>query len=77
MNKIELYNDDCILAFKKIRKNSIDLLITDPPYNLGNFMMERDTNLAKMRDNFFATAGWDNMTYIDWKKAMDNFFLKS
>ena len=38
---------------KKIPTSSIDLIITDPPYNLGKFMEERDTNLVKMRDNFF------------------------
>lgn len=31
---------------------SISLIVTDPPYNLGNFMKNRDTNLSKMRDNF-------------------------
>ena len=48
----KLYNEDCIVAMKKIDTNSIDLIITDPPYNLGNFMRNRDTNLSKMRDNF-------------------------
>ena len=37
---------------EKIDTNSIDLIITDPPYNLGNFMRNHDTNLSKMRDNF-------------------------
>lgn len=52
MAEITLYNQDCIAAMKQIDAESIDLIVTDPPYNLGNFMKKRDTNLKKMRDNF-------------------------
>ena len=34
-NLIELINDDAISHMKKIASNSIDLIIADPPYNLG------------------------------------------
>ena len=34
MNK--LYLDDCFNSFKKINDSSIDIIITSPPYNLGN-----------------------------------------
>lgn len=71
---ITLYNEDCLQALKKLPRQSIDLILTDPPYNLGNFMIERDTNLSKMRDNFFANAGWDNMDFKEWSKAMEKFF---
>jgi len=74
MAEIKLYNQDCIEAVKQIDDNSVDLIITDPPYNLGNFMKDRDTNLSKMRDNFFATAGWDNMEFDEWTKSMDAIF---
>ncbi|EDZ58023.1 MULTISPECIES: DNA-methyltransferase [Bacillus] len=72
-----LYNDDCIKSMKKIETNKIDLIVTDPPYNLGNFMRNRDTNLKKMRENFFATAGWDDMEFDEWKDSMDSFFEES
>ena len=52
MINTELHNGDCLEYMKKIPASSIDLIITDPPYNLGKFMEERDTNLVKMRDNF-------------------------
>ena len=52
MPQIRLYNSDCIEAMKNIKDHTIDLIVTDPPYNLGNFMKNRDTNLSKMRDNF-------------------------
>lgn len=77
MSIVNLYNDNCIEAMKKIEDDSIDLIVTDPPYNLGNFMKDRDTNLKKMRDNFFADAGWDNMEFDEWLDSMDDFFESS
>lgn len=32
MSKIEIFNEDCYQAIKKIPDKSIDLIITDPPY---------------------------------------------
>lgn len=77
MSEITLYNDDCILAMKNLVDDSVNLIVTDPPYNLGNFMKNRDTNLSKMRDNFFGTAGWDDMSFDEWVKSMDDFFASS
>lgn len=74
MAEIKLYNNDCIAAMQNLEESSIDLIVTDPPYNLGNFMKSRDTNLNKMRDNFFGTAGWDNMDFDEWTESMDHFF---
>ncbi|HFI0541888.1 DNA-methyltransferase [Streptococcus suis] len=62
---------------KNINSGSVDLILTDPPYNLGVFMKNRDTNLHKMRDNFFGAAGWDDMEYDDWIESMDSFFNES
>ena len=33
LNKI--YNEDCISGMKKIKNNSVDIIICDPPYNIG------------------------------------------
>jgi len=33
LNKI--YNEDCILGMKKIKNESVDIIICDPPYNIG------------------------------------------
>ena len=74
MAEIKLYNQDCMEAMKGIQTDSINLIVTDPPYNLGNFMKNRDTNLKKMRDNFFGSAGWDDMEYDVWVESMDDFF---
>ena len=53
MAEIKLYNQNCMEAMKGIQTDSINLIVTDPPYNVGNFMKNRDTNLKKMRDNFW------------------------
>ena len=68
------YNEDCVRAMQKLPAASIDLILTDPPYNLGKFMKNRDTNLKKMRDNYFGAAGWDDLEFSDWETAMDGFF---
>ncbi len=74
---VRLYNEDCLQAMKKIEDQSVDLLLTDPPYNLGLFMKNRDTNLKKMRDNFFGDAGWDDLAYDEWVQSMDSFFSEA
>ncbi len=72
--KVQLYNEDCLAAMKKLDDNSVELILTDPPYNLGLFMKDRDTNLKKMRDNFFGDAGWDDLPYDEWSQSMNAFF---
>lgn len=76
-NFVTLINGDCLEALKNIQDNTVDLILTDPPYNLGNFMRERQTNLKKMRDNFFGAAGWDDLKYDEWVQVMDQFFKEA
>lgn len=71
-----LYNESCMDAMKRIETDSIDLVLTDPPYNLGLFMKKRATNLKTMRDNFFGAAGWDNLEFDEWEKDMDAMFAE-
>src|SRR5699024_2707903 len=62
---------------KCIEDNSVDLIIMNTPYNLWNFMKYRDTSLKKMRDNFFGSEGWDDLSFEEWEESMDNFFEES
>ena len=71
---VSLINSDCLTALKDIPTQSVDLILTDPPYNLGLFMQNRDTNLKKMRDNFFGVAVWVNLDYEFWKVSLEIFF---
>lgn len=73
-DEIRLINGDCLLSMDLIPDDSVDLLLTDPPYNLGLFMQQRSTNLKQMRDNYFGAAGWDNLSPQDWEESMDAFF---
>lgn len=68
-----IVNGDCLEVLKTIQDESVDCILTDPPYNLGLFMHNRNTNLAKMRDNQFAYAGWDNIEYEEWCSNMREF----
>lgn len=68
-----IFNADCIDSLKKLPDNSVDLILTDPPYNLGLFMHKRGTNLQKMRENHFAYSGWDDLEFDKWKEEMDRF----
>ncbi|MGC6406260.1 DNA methyltransferase, partial [Bisgaard Taxon 45] len=70
-------NVDCIQGMKTLEEHSIDFILTDPPYNLGLFMNERQTNLEKMRKNSFYAAGWDNLNNEEWLNYMDVFFEQS
>ena len=72
--KITLINDDAQVALKQIQENSIDLIVTDPPYNLGLFMKDRDTNLKAMRPNHFSGKNWDQLSEKVWKTNMEKFF---
>jgi site-specific DNA-methyltransferase (adenine-specific) len=71
---IKFYNQNCLDVLKEIEDESVDLILTDPPYNLGNFMRDRQTNLKKMRENFFGDAGWDDMEFEEWTESMHAFF---
>lgn len=72
LNKI--YNCDCLLGMQNIPNNSIDCVITDPPYNLGNLIKNRGYHIQAMRNNSLANADWDNSSAEDWLFLMDNVF---
>jgi len=76
-NEILLFNTNCLEVLKGLESDSVDLILTDPPYNLGNFMRDRQTNLKKMRENFFGDAGWDDLEFDEWKKQIDDFFKEA
>ncbi len=68
---------DCEKLMGTIEDKSVDLILTDPPFNLGSFMRKRGTNLVKMRENQFSYAGWDDLEYDEWVSKMDAFFKHS
>lgn len=52
---MNLYNNDCLEVLKTLPENSIDSIVTDPPYGLDEFMGKK----------------WDHLPSIDiWKEAL-------
>lgn len=68
LNKI--YCMDCLEGLKKIPDNSVDLILTDPPYNIGD--KNKRTKVGnKIVSNFEAWGEWDNYE----KEQYDNFII--
>ena len=74
LSKLDL--GDCLNLIKQLPDKSIDLILTDPPYNLGLFMHKRGTNIKGMRNNHFAYSGWDNLEFSQWTLVMKEFLLQ-
>ena len=36
-NDISLYNEDCMEVLKRLQDNSVDLIVTDPPYLIEKY----------------------------------------
>ncbi len=47
----DIYCGDCLVVMKEIDDNSIDLIITSPPYNLGNNHHTGDNKIETYEDN--------------------------
>lgn len=83
-NTFEKIEDDCFIAngdsvsvMQKMKEKSIDLILTDPPYNLGKFMQDRATNMGKLRKNHFSATDWDHLNNSEWMTKMDQFLKLS
>lgn len=52
-NKIQLHNGDCLEFMKTLEDNSIDLILTDPPYGTLNFTKPKWDNVINIEEMFF------------------------
>ena len=59
-SNIQLYQGDCLEVMKNIPDKSVDLVLTDPPYNIA-------------RDNNFNTMGRAGIDFGEWDKGADLF----
>lgn len=57
---IDLHLGDCLEVMKQIPDKSVDLVLTDPPYNIA-------------RDNNFSTMGRAGIDFGEWDKGFDLF----
>ena len=44
IEKNKIYNEDCLITMSRIEDNSIDLIVTSPPYNKGYWSSNRNLN---------------------------------
>lgn len=56
----ELYQGDCLGVMKNMLDNSVDMVLTDPPYNIA-------------RKNNFKTMGRSGIDFGEWDKNVDLF----
>ena len=57
---INLIQGDCLEKMKDIESGSVDMILTDPPYNIA-------------RDNNFHTMGRSGIDFGKWDKNADLF----
>jgi len=57
---IKLIKGDCLEKMKEIESGSVDLILTDPPYNIA-------------RENNFSTMGRSGIDFGEWDKGADLF----
>ena len=66
-----IYNEDCLETLAKMEDNSIDLIVTSPPYNKGFY-----TKLTES-ENWHSAIDYDNYNdalepkeYVNWQKKI-------
>ena len=69
MSEINLINGDCLEVMKEIKSNTIDLIITSPPYNLGKTHTTGNFRHSPYKDNLEETK------YQEWQiKVLNECF---
>jgi len=66
----ELFQGDSLKLIQNIGDEVVDLVITDPPYNLGSHMKSRGSGVHRLRENHFSTESWDNLNDEEWKSNL-------
>jgi site-specific DNA-methyltransferase (adenine-specific)/modification methylase len=69
--RLKLFNEDCLQILKTIPDNSIDLILTDPPYNIGKYSTGNIT-LPNRSDLNNDIATWD-LDELDPKDLIHDF----
>lgn len=73
----QVFNEDCLETMKRMDDNSIDLILTDPPYGIGIDGQKQSINVNNPKANrkHHDFKGWDNATPD--KKIFDEMFRVS
>lgn len=76
MSEYDLYQGDCLRELPLLSDKSIDLVLTDPPYNIANFAASRGRGLEGMRENRLVDAQWDKLTDDTFTQLMSGLFTE-
>lgn len=71
VNGSGLFKEDCMVGLKHLEDSSVDLVLTDPPYNLGSHMKSRGSGVHRLRENHFSICKWDNLDEGTWEQNMN------
>ena len=75
----QIFNDDAIEAMQRLEDESIDLILTDPPYGLQPHAKARggESWALSFRKNSINTSEWDNLSGTDFTDLMEVFMAES
>lgn len=75
----QIFNNDAIEAMRGLETESIDLILTDPPYGLAPHAKSRggEGPALSFLKNSINTSEWDNLTDTDFAKLMNDFMGES
>ena len=79
--KYKLYQGDCLNILKGLPNESVDLILTDPPYNIGYAKWDSFENIEEISREFkrilkpngsiFLFAGWSFVSNVIQKFSDD------
>lgn len=75
----QIFNNDAIEAMRGLETESIDLILTDPPYGLAPHAKSRggEGPALSFLKNSINTSEWDNLTDTDFANLMNDFMGES
>lgn len=71
---MQIYNNDCLNVLKDIPNDSIDLVFTDPPYNLKKSHNRGENHIKDIRSNYVIGTKWDELTKEEYYSLIDKVF---
>ena len=67
----DIYNEDCFSAFSRIEDNSIDLILTDPPYEIGISDGQSKNPLKKLMNDEPGSIDWERFFSESYRVLKD------
>lgn len=71
LNLDTIYNEDCLSTLAKMEDNSVDLVVTSPPYNKGTYSTKsKKAKWVKTIDYADYSDDMDPEDYANWQKKV-------